>query len=112
MFDIKEILVVLGLTLSPVVGSQDILFYKQKLKSEITQDKKIQAELKQLEFKKMWEDVNTSDFADRWLKGKKASDKIQKLKSQQEQSRNRIRVLKQIIEKDSLERIKIEPISL
>ena len=112
MFDIKEILLFLGLASGPVTGTSDILMYKQKLQSEIKTDHNIQTEIKSLEYKKIWEEANDEDFASRWLKGEKASDKINKLKTQQAKTRKKIKALKQIIEKDSLERIKIEPIVL
>jgi hypothetical protein len=112
MFDIKEILLFLGLASGPVTGTSDILMYKQKLQSEIKTDHNIQTEIKSLEYKKIWEEANDEDFASRWLKGEKASDKINKLKTQQAKTHKKIKALKQIIEKDSLERIKIEPIVL
>jgi hypothetical protein len=112
MFDLKELLLFLGLASGPVTGTSDILMYKQKLQSEIKTDHNIQTEIKSLEYKKIWEEANDEDFASRWLKGKKASDKINKLKTQQVKTRKKIKALKQIIEKDSLERIKIEPIVL
>ena len=112
MFDLKELLLLLGLASAPTVGTSDIMMYKQKLQSEIITDHNIQAEIKSLEYKKIWEDANDEDFASRWLKGEKANDKINKLKSQQAKTRKKIKALKQIIEKDSLERIKIEPVLL
>jgi len=112
MFDLKELLLLLGLASGPSAGTSDIMMYKQKLQSEIITDHNIQTEIKSLEYKKIWEDANDEDYVSRWLKGEKASDKINKLKSQQAKTRKKIKALKQIIEKDSLERIKIEPISL
>ncbi len=112
MFDIKELLLFLGLISGPTATTSDIMMYKQKLQSEIITDHNIQVEIKSLEYKKIWEDANEEDFASRWVKGERASDKINKLKTQQAKTRKKIKALKQIIEKDSLERIKIEPIVL
>ncbi len=112
MFDIKELLLFLGLISGPTATTSDIMMYKQKLQSELITERNIQTEIKSLEYKKIWEDANEEDFASRWVKGEKASDKITKLKSQQVKTHKKIKALKQIIEKDSLERIKIEPIVL
>jgi hypothetical protein len=112
MFDLKELLLFLGLATGPSSGTSDIMMYKQKLQSEIVIDYNIQTEIKSLEYKKIWEDANDEDPSSRWLKGEKASDKITKLKSQQAKTRKKIKALKQIIEKDSLERIPIDKISL
>ena len=112
MFDLKELLLFLGLASGPTTGTSDIMMYKQKLQSEIVTDHNIQTEIKSLEYKKIWEDANDEDYASRWLKGEKASDKINKLKTQQAKTRKKIKALKQIIEKDSLEHIKIESIVL
>jgi len=112
MFDLKELLLFLGLASGPVSGTSDIMVYKQKLQAEIVTSHNIQNEIKALEYKQIWEEASDDDPASRWLKGEKASDKITKLKSQQVKTRKKIKALKQIIEKDSLERIKIEPISL
>ena len=113
MFDLKELLLFLGLASSPSIpGTSDIMMYKQKLQSEIITERNTQTEIKSLEYKQIWEEANDDDPASRWLKGEKASDKIAKLKIQQTKTRKKIKALKQIIEKDSLERIKIEPISL
>ena len=104
MFDLKELLLFLGLASGPVSGTSDIMLYKQKLQAEIITNHNIQTEIKALEYKKIWEDANDEDPASRWLKGKKAGDKITKLKDQQSKTRKKIKALQQIIEKDSLER--------
>jgi hypothetical protein len=115
MFDVKELLISLGLLSNTIIGTQDMSFYRKKLITEISIEYKIQSELKQLEYKKIWEEANSekpSTFVNKWLKEEKAIDKINKLKLQQQYTFKKIKALKQIIEKDSLERIKIEPIIL
>jgi hypothetical protein len=95
--------------------SQDMAFYRQKLGSELGMEQKLQTEIKALEYRKMWDDVNkteSTDFASSWLKDKKTGDKLDKHKKDLITTKKKIKVLKQIIEKDSLERIKIEPMVL
>ena len=53
MFDIKELLLFLGLISGPTATTSDIMMYKQKLQSEIITDHNIQVEIKSLEYKKI-----------------------------------------------------------
>lgn len=109
MLDLKELLVILGLAVntSPV-PNQEMIFYRQKLSAEMMIEQKLKSEIKSLEYKKMWEDVNTTektDFASKWLKDKKSEDKLTKAKTDLSLTKKKIKVLKQIIEKDSLDRL-------
>jgi hypothetical protein len=115
MFNIKELLIMLGLTVSGPMPNQNIVFYKQKLSSEVVIEQKLLSEIKALEYRKMWDDVNKTektDFAFNWLKNKKTDDKLTQYKKDLIQTKKKIKVLKQIIEKDSLEHVKVESIVL
>jgi hypothetical protein len=115
MLDLKELLIMLGLAVGGPMPSQDMTFYRQKLGTELGMEQKLNAEIKALEYRKMWDDVNkteSTDFASSWLKDKKTGDKLDKHKKDLITTKKKIKVLKQIIEKDSLERIKIEPMVL
>lgn len=115
MWDIKELLIILGLAVGGPMPNQDMTFYRQKLSNEMIMEQKLQAEIKALEYRKLWDDVNKTektDFASNWLKDKKTDDKLAKHKKDLLQTKKKIKVLKQIIEKDSLEHVKIEPIIL
>lgn len=108
MLDIKELLIVLGLAVGGPSPNQDMVFYQQKLSNELILEHKLKAEIKALEYKKMWEDVNTdskTDFASKWLKDKKSEDKLSKAKTDLSLTKKKIKVLKQIIEKDSLDKV-------
>jgi hypothetical protein len=115
MLDLKELLIMLGLAVGGPMPNQDMVFYRQKLGAELGMEQKLNAEIKALEYRKMWDDVNKTektDFASNWLQEKKTSDKLDKHKKDLITTKKKIKVLKQIIEKDSLERVKIEPITL
>lgn len=108
MLDLKELLIVLGLAVGGPVPNQEILFYRQKLGEELMMEQKLKSEIKSLEYKKMWEDVNAdskTDFASKWLKDKKSEDKLTRAKTDLTLTKKKIKVLKQIIEKDSLDRL-------
>lgn len=115
MLDIKELLIMLGLAVGGPMPNQDMTFYRQKLSNEMIMEQKLQSEIKALEYRKMWDDVNKTektDFASSWLKDKKTGDKLDKHKKDLITTKKKIKVLKQIIEKDSLEHVKIEPMTL
>ena len=115
MLDLKELLIMLGLAVGGPMPSQDMTFYRQKLSNEMIMEQKLQSEIKALEYRKMWDDVNKTektDFASSWLKEKKTDDKLSQHKKDLTQTKKKIKVLKQIIEKDSLEHVKIEPMTL
>lgn len=108
MFDLKELLVALGLMVGPTANVSDVLIYKQKLAQELTTEQQITSELKQLEYKRIWEEANTTektDFIKNYFKEKKASDKIADLKKKQTLNKKRIKALRLIIEKDSLDKL-------
>ena len=108
MLDIKELLIILGLAVGGPVPNQDMIFYRQKLGSELMLEHKLKDEIKALEYKKMWEDANATektDFASKWVKDKKSEDKLAKAKSELSFTKKKIKVLKQIIEKDSLDKL-------
>lgn len=109
MFDLKELLFVLGITVGTTTGpNQEIIFYRQKLGEELMLEQKLKSDIKSLEYKKMWEDVNAdekADFASKWLKEKKSEDKLIKAKSDLTLTKKKIKVLKQIIEKDSIDKL-------
>jgi len=108
MLDLKELLVMLGLAVGGPMPNQDMIFYRQKLNNEVVMEHKLQTEIKALEYRKMWDDVNKTektDFASNWLQEKKTSDKLDKHKKDLITTKKKIKVLKQIIEKDSLEHI-------
>jgi hypothetical protein len=95
--------------------SQDMTFYRQKLGTELGMEQKLNAEIKALEYRKIWDEANKTektDFAASWFKEKKTDDKLTQHKKDLTQTKKKIKALKQIIEKDSLERVKIEPITL
>jgi ABC-type Fe3+-citrate transport system substrate-binding protein len=78
-------------------------------------EQKLNAEIKALEYRKIWDEANKTektDFAASWFKEKKTDDKLTQHKKDLTQTKKKIKALKQIIEKDSLERVKIEPITL
>jgi NDP-sugar pyrophosphorylase family protein len=115
MLDLKELLIMLGLAVGGPMPNQDMTFYRQKLSNEMIMEQKLQSEIKALEYRKMWDDVNKTektDFASNWLQEKKTGDKLDKHKKDLITTKKKIKVLKQIITKDSLEHIKIEPITL
>ena len=115
MLDLKELLIMLGLAVGGPMPNQDMTFYRQKLSNEIVMEHKLQSEIKALEYRKMWDDVNKTektDFASNWLQEKKTDDKLAKHKKDLITTKKKIKVLKQIIEKDSLEHIKVESIVL
>jgi hypothetical protein len=115
MLDLKELLIMLGLAVGGPMPNQDMIFYRQKLGTELGMEQKLNAEIKALEYRKMWDEANKTektDFAANWFKEKKTDDKLTKHKKDLITTKKKIKVLKQIIEKDSLEHIKIEPISL
>ena len=115
MLDLKELLIMLGLAVGGPMPNQDMTFYRQKLSNEIVMEHKLQSEIKALEYRKMWDDVNKTektDFASNWLQEKKTDDKLTKHKKDLITTKKKIKVLKQIIEKDSLEHIKVESIVL
>ncbi len=108
MNELKQILLALGLSVAGPTGIQDMSFYHEKLSTEMVTEQRLQSEIKSLEYKKMWEDVNepeNRDFAAKWLKDKKASDKLEKTKKELTLTKKKIKVLKQIIQKDSLDRL-------
>jgi hypothetical protein len=108
MLDLKELLIVLGLAVGGPTPNQDMVFYQQKLSNELILEHKLKSEIKALEYKKMWEDVNVpekSDFASKWLKDKKSEDKLTKTKKDLLLTKKKIKVLKQILEKDSLDKL-------
>jgi len=108
MLDLKELLIMLGLAVGGPSPNQDMTFYRQKLSNELILEYKLKSEIKALEYKKMWEDVNTdskTDFASKWLKDKKSEDKLGKAKTDLNLTKKKIKVLKQIIEKDSLDKL-------
>ncbi len=115
MLDLKELLIMLGLAVGGPMPNQDMIFYRQKLGTELGMEQKLNAEIKALEYRKIWDEANKTektDFATSWFKEKKTDDKLIKHKNDLTQTKKKIKALKQIIEKDSLERIKIEPITL
>jgi hypothetical protein len=108
MLDLKELLIMLGLAVGGPSPNQDMTFYRQKLSNELILEYKLKSEIKALEYKKMWEDVNAdskTDFASKWLKDKKSEDKLGKAKTDLTLTKKKIKVLKQIIEKDSLDKL-------
>ena len=110
MLDLKELLIILGLAVGGPMANQDMIFYRQKLSNELMLEQKLKSEIKALEYKKLWDDVNADsriDFASKWLKDKKSEDKLGKSKIDLLLTKKKIKVLKQIIEKDSLD--KVEP---
>jgi hypothetical protein len=108
MLDLKELLIMLGLAVGGPSPNQDMVFYQQKLSNELMLEYKLKAEIKALEYKQMWEDVNAdskTDFASKWLKDKKSEDKLAKAKLDLTSTKKKIKVLKLIIEKDSLDKL-------
>jgi hypothetical protein len=115
MLDLKELLIMLGLAVGGPMPSQDMTFYRQKLGTELGMEQKLNAEIKALEYRKIWDEANKTektDFAASWFKEKKTDDKLIQHKKDLTQTKKKIKALKQIIEKDSLERVKVEPITL
>ena len=79
MLDLKELLIMLGLAVGGPSHSQDMTFYRQKLSNEMVLEQKLKEEIKALEYRKLWDDVNqkeNTDFAVRWFKDKKSEDKL------------------------------------
>ena len=71
-------------------------------------EQKLKEEIKALEYRKLWDDVNqkeNTDFAVRWFKDKKSEDKLGTSKKDLINTRKKIKVLKNILEKDSLDRV-------
>lgn len=115
MFELKELLIALGIATAPITGNQGIDFYKQKLQQEIIHEQKIQEDLKQLEYKRIWTEAvaeEKKDFVAKWFKKNKANEQVQKSKDELEITRKKIAALKQIIEKDSLSRISSKTFTL
>jgi hypothetical protein len=48
MFNIKELLIMLGLTVSGPMPNQNMVFYKQKLSNEVVIEQKLSSEIKAL----------------------------------------------------------------
>jgi hypothetical protein len=92
-----------------------IIMGLKELGTELGMEQKLNAEIKALEYRKIWDEANKTektDFAASWFKEKKTDDKLIQHKKDLTQTKKKIKALKQIIEKDSLERVKIEPITL
>ena len=64
MLDLKELLIMLGLAVGGPMPNQDMTFYRQKLSNEIVMEHKLQSEIKALEYRKMWDDVNKTEKTD------------------------------------------------
>ena len=107
MNELKQILLALGLAAGGPSDIQDMSFYHEKLSTEMMTEQRLQIEIKSLEYKKMWDDVDKEgmDFAAKWLKDKKTGEKLEKTKKELAVTKKKIKVLKQIIQKDSLDRL-------
>jgi hypothetical protein len=108
MLDLKELLIILGLAAGGPGDLPTIDFYIHELRSQSMNEKKLKEEIKLLEFKKMYDDVDKKnmDFVKKWDKvdtktDKALSDKKIKLKD----TREKIKILKQVIQKDSLDKL-------
>ncbi len=104
----KEILVLLGLV---PVGNGDlptIDFYRHELKTQSVNERNLKEEIKLLEFKKMYDDVDKKnmDFVKKWDKIDTKTDKIlTDKKSELKDTQDKMKILKKIIQKDSLDRL-------
>jgi hypothetical protein len=108
MLDIKDLLILLGLAAGGPGDLPTIDFYIHELRTQSMNEKKLKEEIKLLEFKKMYDDVDKKnmDFVKKWDKidtktDKALSDKKNKLKDTKE----KIKILKQVIQKDSIDRL-------
>lgn len=111
MLDLKELLVILGLAAGGPGDLPTIDFYIHELRTQSMNEKKLKEEIKLLEFKKMYDDVDKKnmDFVKKWDKidtktDKALSDKKNKLKDTKE----KIKILKQVIQKDSIDRLPLK----
>ena len=95
----------LGLAVGGPTPNQDMMFYRQKLNSELMMEHKLKDEIKTLEYKKMWDDVNVDDPANKWVKNNKTDSRLGKAKTDLSLTKKKIKVLKQIVEKDSLDKV-------
>ncbi len=104
----KEILVLLGLV---PVGNGDlptIDFHRHELKTQSVNERNLKEEIKLLEFKKMYDDVDKKnmDFVKKWDKIDTKTDKIlTDKKSELKDTQDKMKILKKIIQKDSLDRL-------
>jgi hypothetical protein len=110
MFDLNKLLVVLGLAAGTANMGVDINFYTQKLTTETSNEQKYLIELKAVEYLNMWTEVSVDDKAKKTLEKAKLHKREIMAKGRLKETRLKIKVLKDIIGRDSLEKAKAEEV--
>jgi hypothetical protein len=106
MYELKQLLIVLGLSAAPTAATVNIDFYKNQLKTEVTNEQNYQVELKAVEYKQMWVEVSVDDEGRKKLEKNKLHESEIMAKGRLMETRKKIKVLKYIIEQDSISKIK------
>jgi hypothetical protein len=112
MLELNKILIALGLIAGTANPGVDMNFYRQKLSVEISNEQKYLIELKSVEYSNMWADVSVDDKAKKSLEKAKLHEREIMAKGRLKETRLKIKVLKDIIQKDSLDKIKAEEVQL
>ena len=105
MFELNKLLVTLGIIVGTSNTNVDMNFYRQKLSTEISNEQKYLSELKTVDYQKMWTEVSVDDKAKKTVESSKLHEREIMAKGRLKETRQKIKVLKSIIEKDSLDRI-------
>lgn len=108
MFELKQLLIALGLTATTTSPSINIDYYKNQLKTELSSEQKYLVELKAVEYRQMWVEVSEDD--DMKKKGEKAKLHEREImaKGRLMETRKKIKVLKYIIEQDSISKLPVK----
>lgn len=110
MFELNKLLVALGLVAGTANMGVDMNFYTQKLTTEISNEQKYLVELKAVEYLNMWTDVSVDDKARKSMEKAKLHEREIMARGRLKETRLKIKVLKDIIGRDSLEKAKAEEV--
>ncbi len=105
MYELKQLLIALGLAAAPTVATVDMSFYKNQLKTEETNEQNYLTELKAVEYRQMWVDVSVDDEMKKKLEKGKLREREVLAKGKLMETKKKIKVLKSIIEQDSISKI-------
>jgi hypothetical protein len=106
MYELKQLLIVLGLSAAPTAATVNIGFYKDQLKTEIIKEQNYQVELKAVEYKQMWVEVSVDDEGRKKVEKIKLHESEVMAKGRLMETKKKIKVLKYIIEQDSIREVK------
>lgn len=106
MYELKQLLIALGLAAAPTTATVNIDYYKNQLKTELTSEQNYLVELKAVEYRQMWVEVSVDDEGKKKLEKAKLHESEIMAKGRLMETRKKIKVLQYIIEKDSISKIK------